>query len=220
MRCASGSSRGGARVSDVGRRRKENRRAGERTEGFDGVVDGARAPHRERAFVPVREHSRRPAARVVVGIYRGEVGNGRGAGHRARARDGVGRARRDHARASPARHPEGRDGDVRGAHHASHALARGLNAAARGDDHAPEAVGACLAARIGRKARQLGNSRAFSSQSTSHHHRPSTGRATTRIAPQQMPRPGTNRRMNFWMRAWRRGGLASSSHYRYRSPKG
>ena len=219
MRCASGSSRGGARVSDVGRRRKENRRAGERTEGFDGVVDGARAPHRERAFVPVREHSRRPAARVVVGIYRGEVGNGRGAGHRARARDGVGRARRDHARASPARHPEGRDGDVRGAHHASHALARGRMARLAATTTRPKRLARASRPESAEKRASLATPALFP-----RNRRVITDRhqldARRRIAPQQMPRPGTNRRMNFWMRAWRRDGLASSSHYRYRSPKG
>ena len=98
--------------------------AGDRTEVFDGGVNGARTPHRERAFVPVREHSRRPAARVFANFSRCHAGNGRGAGHPERARGGVGRARRDNARARPARHPAGRVGNVHdGAHRASHALA-------------------------------------------------------------------------------------------------
>ena len=60
--------------------------AGDRTEVFDGGVNGARTPHRERAFAPVREHSRRPAARVFANFSRCHAGNGRGAGHPARAR--------------------------------------------------------------------------------------------------------------------------------------
>ena len=65
--------------------------------------------------------SRRARLRQLLSMSRWKRPRG---GTPERARGGVGRARRDNARARPARHPAGRVGNVHdGAHRASHALA-------------------------------------------------------------------------------------------------